>query len=103
MKTDRLIAITMYLLNREIVSSSALAERFEVSKRTIQRDIEALNQAGIPITSTYGADGGYEIMDGFKLTKQIAESAWIHSGVQDYVGWQASAKALKKSFCPSNQ
>lgn len=49
MKIDRLIAITMYLLNREIVSSSALAERFEVSKRTIQRDIEALNQAGIPI------------------------------------------------------
>lgn len=56
MKIDRLIAITMYLLNREIVSASALAERFEVSKRTIQRDIEALNQAGIPIASTYGAE-----------------------------------------------
>lgn len=37
MKIDRLIAITMYLLNRGVVSSAALAERFEVSKRTIQR------------------------------------------------------------------
>jgi len=49
MKIDRLIAITMYLLNRETVSAPALAERFEVSKRTIQRDMETLNQAGIPI------------------------------------------------------
>jgi len=72
MKIDRLIAITMYLLNRETVSASALAERFEVSKRTIQRDVETLNQAGIPIVSTFGTNGGYSIIDGFKLTKQIA-------------------------------
>ena len=64
MKIDRLLAITMYLLNSGTVSASALAERFEVSKRTIQRDIDALNQAGIPIISTYGKEGGYEIMDG---------------------------------------
>lgn len=70
MKTDRLIAITLYLLNRETVSASALAARFEVSKRTIQRDVEALNQAGIPIVSTYGAGGGYAIMGGFHLAKQ---------------------------------
>lgn len=70
MKTDRLIAITLYLLNRETVSASALAARFEVSKRTIQRDVEALNQAGIPIVSTYGAGGGYAIMGGFRLAKQ---------------------------------
>lgn len=72
MKTDRLIALTTYLLNREIVSAAALAERFEVSKRTIQRDIEILNQAGIPIISTYGINGGYEITDGFRLAKQLA-------------------------------
>lgn len=41
MKIDRLIAITMYLLNREIVSSSTLTEQFEVSKRTIQRETES--------------------------------------------------------------
>ena len=61
MKIDRLIAMTMFLLNRETVSASTLAERFEVSKRTIQRDIDTLNQAGIPIVSTYGTEGGYEI------------------------------------------
>lgn len=73
MKTDRLLAITVYLLNHEVVSASSLAERFEVSKRTIQRDMEALNMAGLPIISAYGRDGGYEIMDGFKLIKQVAD------------------------------
>jgi predicted DNA-binding transcriptional regulator YafY len=91
MKIDRLIAITMYLLNRETVSASALAERFEVSKRTIQRDIETLNQAGIPIVSTYGSDGGYEIMDGFKLTKQIA-------GVDDYLNIIIALKGLSSAY-----
>lgn len=91
MKIDRLLAITMYLLNRETVSASALAERFEVSKRTIQRDIEALNQAGIPIVSTYGSDGGYEIMDGFKLTKQIAS-------MDDYLNIIIALKGLSSAY-----
>lgn len=91
MKIDRLIAITMYLLNRETVSASVLAERFEVSKRTIQRDIEILCQAGIPIVSTYGADGGYEIMDGFKLTKQIA-------GIDDYLNIIIALKGLSSAY-----
>lgn len=91
MKIDRLIAITMFLLNRETVSASALAERFEVSKRTIQRDIEVLNQAGIPIVSTYGSGGGYEIMDGFKLAKQIA-------GIEDYLNIITALKGLSSAY-----
>lgn len=91
MKIDRLIAVTMYLLNRETVSAAALAERFEVSKRTIQRDIDVLNQAGIPIVSTYGANGGYEIMDGFRLTKQIA-------GVEDYLNIITALKGLSTAY-----
>lgn len=91
MKIDRLLAITMYLLNRETVSASALAEKFEVSKRTIQRDIDALNLAGIPIISTCGAGGGYEIMDGFKLTKQIA-------GVDDYLNIITALKGLSSAY-----
>ncbi|HBF39638.1 MAG TPA: YafY family transcriptional regulator [Firmicutes bacterium] len=71
MKIDRLLGIVMYLLNREIVSARVLAERFEVSPRTIQRDIEALNEAGIPVTSVQGSAGGYGIMDSFKLDRQI--------------------------------
>ena len=91
MKIDRLIAITMYLLNRETVSASTLAERFEVSKRTIQRDVETLNQAGIPIMSTFGAEGGYKIIDGFKLTKQIAS-------VDDYLNIIIALKGLSSAY-----
>ncbi len=71
MKIDRLIGITMYLLNRNVISAKELAERFEVSVRTIVRDIDALCLAGIPISSSPGASGGYEILDTFKLNKQI--------------------------------
>ena len=72
MKIERLLGIVVYLLNREIVNANALAEKFEVSTRTIQRDIETLNLAGIPITSMQGTNGGYGIIDSFKLDKQIA-------------------------------
>lgn len=71
MKTDRLIAVAMYLLNRDIVSTAELAKHFEVSRRTIQRDIESLNMAGIPVTSVSGQNGGYGIMKGFKIDRQI--------------------------------
>jgi len=71
LKIDRLIGITMYLLNRDVVPAKELAERFEVSVRTIVRDIGALAIAGIPISSSTGASGGYEILDTFKLNKQI--------------------------------
>jgi len=71
LKIDRLIGITMYLLNRNIVSAKELAERFDVSVRTIVRDAETLSIAGIPISSSTGASGGYEILDTFKLNKQI--------------------------------
>ena len=55
MRIDRLIGITMYLLNRNVVSARELADKFEVSVRTIVRDVEALNMAGIPISSSTGA------------------------------------------------
>lgn len=71
MKIERLLGIVVYLLNRDIVNANTLAEKFEVSTRTIQRDIETLNLAGIPITSVQGTNGGYGIIDGFKLEKQI--------------------------------
>ena len=61
----------MYLLNRNVVSAKELAQRFEVSVRTIVRDVDALSAAGIPISSSTGAAGGYEILDTFKLNKQI--------------------------------
>ncbi len=72
MKIDRLLGITIYLLNHKKASSQVLAEQFEVSVRTILRDIDTLCMAGIPVISTYGADGGYEILDTFQMERQIA-------------------------------
>lgn len=74
MKIDRLLGIVIYLLNRDIVNANVLAEKFEVSTRTIQRDIETLNLAGIPITAMQGTNGGYGIIDSFKLEKQITST-----------------------------
>lgn len=72
MKTDRLYAITVYLLNHGRTSARKLSERFEVSVRTIQRDIDALCCAGIPVTAYPGAVGGYEIAEGFRFERQAA-------------------------------
>jgi Predicted transcriptional regulator len=74
MKIDRLLGIVIYLLNHNNVSASILAKKFEVSTRTIQRDIESLNLAGIPIISLQGVNGGYSIEDSFRLEKQVASS-----------------------------
>lgn len=70
MKLHRMLAITLELMAKKRVRASDLAKRFEVSTRTIYREIELINQAGIPVVSYTGADGGFELMDGFFLTKQ---------------------------------
>lgn len=71
MKLERLMAITILLLNRKRVQAQELAERMEVSLRTIYRDIESLSMSGIPIVSYTGNDGGFEIMDSFRLERQM--------------------------------
>lgn len=55
MKMERLIGILSNLLQREKVTAPELAEQFEVSRRTIQRDIESLCRAGIPIATAQDA------------------------------------------------
>ena len=52
-----------------------LAEKFEVSKRTINRDIDALAQAGIPIATTQGVGGGISIMSGYRVDKTLLTAA----------------------------
>lgn len=70
MKIERLLGIITFLLNRDLVSGKDLADKFEVSERTIQRDIDSINLAGIPIASIRGVNGGYRILDTYKLSKQ---------------------------------
>lgn len=84
MKKDRLYALTLYLLNHGKTSASELARHFEVSVRTIQRDIDALCQAGIPICALTGTNGGYEILSDFKMNNQLAskdEYAYITTAI----------------------
>lgn len=71
MKVERLIAIIMLLLERETVPTSELSEKLEVSRRTIFRDIEALNIAGMPIMVTRGAMGGVSLMKSYKVDKKL--------------------------------
>jgi predicted DNA-binding transcriptional regulator YafY len=71
MKVQRLLGITMILLSQRRVNAQTLADKFEVSLRTIYRDLETINTAGIPIVSYTGADGGYEIMEQFRIDRQI--------------------------------
>lgn len=75
MKISRLFSILIYLLNRELVSASELAERFEVSVRTIQRDIDTLCYSGIPVLSVQGVRGGYGIVDNYKLDRQMIDTS----------------------------
>ena len=71
MKLNRLIGILTILLQKDKTTANELAERFEVSRRTILRDIDLLASAGIPITAIRGGDGGISIMDGYKINKNV--------------------------------
>lgn len=71
MKLERLVSIIMILLDKKRISAQELAERFEVSLRTIYRDIDSINMAGIPIRSTPGVGGGFEIMEQYKVDKKV--------------------------------
>ena len=74
MKIDRLIGILSVLLQKEKVTAPELAEMFEVSRRTINRDIEDLCRAGIPISTAQGIGGGISIMDGYRMDRTILTS-----------------------------
>lgn len=74
MKIDRLIGILSILLQEEKTTAPELAERFEVSRRTINRDIEDLCKAGMPIKTAQGAGGGISIMDGYRMDRTILTS-----------------------------
>jgi predicted DNA-binding transcriptional regulator YafY len=74
MKIDRLIGILSILLQKETVTAPELAKRFEVSRRTINRDIDELTYAGIPIRTTQGVGGGISIAEGYKMDRTLLTS-----------------------------
>ena len=68
---ERLISIIYILMNKGTVTAGELAERFEVSTRTIYRDIEALSIAGIPVYCKKGKNGGISLTEEFVLNKML--------------------------------
>ncbi|ALF25698.1 helix-turn-helix transcriptional regulator [Fusobacterium nucleatum] len=71
MKDNRLFRILYYILEKGKVRANQLADRFEVSVRTIYRDIDSLSSAGIPIYTTQGKGGGIEIAKDYVLSKSL--------------------------------
>ncbi len=74
MKLGRMIGILAMLLQRDSVTAPELARRFEVSRRTIQRDVDALCRAGIPIASRQGSGGGFSVMEGYRVDRALLTS-----------------------------
>jgi predicted DNA-binding transcriptional regulator YafY len=66
-RSDRLVGLLLQLSDREAISAARLAERFEVSVRTVYRDIDALAELGIPIYAETGRKGGFRLVEGYRL------------------------------------
>lgn len=79
MKLERLISMIYMLLNNEILSASELADKYNVSQRTIYRDIETICAAGIPVVSYQGVNGGYGIMEEYKMDRSLLGSYDVDS------------------------
>lgn len=111
MKIERLIAVAILLLRRDKVTGKELAELFGVSIRTIYRDIDTLNMAGIPIVTVSGAGGGIWIMEQYKIDKGIFTARDITAMlmglgvISQTLSAEEAANALVKlkSFVPEEQ
>ena len=111
MKTDRLVSIILILLDKKRIDAQTLAEMFEVSLRTIYRDMDAINMAGIPVRSTPGVGGGFEIMPQYKLDKNVFSTADLSailmglSNLSDVMRGDELLNALAKvkSFIPAGK
>lgn len=66
MRAGRLLSLLLALRNGERTTARELAERLQVSERTVLRDIEVLSGAGVPVYSVRGPNGGFELLDTFQ-------------------------------------
>src|SRR5574344_55125 len=71
MQINRLFEIIYILMDKKTVTAKELADRFEVTSRTIYREIETLSSVGIPVYMTKGKGGGISILDHFVLNKTL--------------------------------
>jgi predicted DNA-binding transcriptional regulator YafY len=85
MRADRLLAVLMLLQARGRVTAAEVAEELEVSERTARRDLDALAMAGVPVYSTQGRGGGWELVGGARtdltgLTSDEARALFLVAG-----------------------
>ncbi len=98
MKIERLIGIITTLQQKEKVTAPYLAEKFEVSRRTINRDIEDICRAGIPVVTTQGKNGGISLMKGYALDTTVftrQELSAVLTGLKTLDSVSSSRRAEK--------
>lgn len=95
MKSNRMFGILCILLEREKITAQDLAEYFEVSVRTIHRDLLDLSSAGFPVTTQQGIGGGISLLPNFKYNKSVLNKEDIDlivSGIQGFASIDESSK-----------
>lgn len=96
MKINRLFEIVAILLNKGTVTAKELADRFEVSTRTIYRDIDALSSAGVPIYTNKGNKGGISLLDNYTINRTLLSQ-------KDSEGLLLTLKTLQAAKYPDIQ
>jgi predicted DNA-binding transcriptional regulator YafY len=101
-KLERLISIIMILLKKDVVSTKEFSQLFNVSKRTILRDMETLSLSNIPIYSIHGVNGGYGLMEQYKVDKRLLTSSDLEhilialNGLEQILITEEVARTIKK-------
>ena len=100
MRASRLVSFLLVLQTRGQLTALELAERLEVSERTVQRDAQALAAAGVPIVSVRGPAGGYRLERGYRtkltgLDAAEAEALFVGPAAELGLGRELAAARLK--------
>jgi predicted DNA-binding transcriptional regulator YafY len=91
MRIDRMLSIVIALLQKEVIPARELAGKFDVSIRTVYRDVEAINRAGIPVITYAGNSGGIGLMDTFKLDRRLLS-------MEDFIYILSSLKGINETM-----
>ena len=98
MKDNRLFRILYYILEKEKVTANELADKFEVSVRTIYRDIDSISSVGVPIFTTQGKGGGIKIDNEFILNKSLFDANEKEQIIAALQGLEKTNKAYKSEL-----
>lgn len=98
MKDNRLFRILYYILEKEKVTANELADKFEVSVRTIYRDIDFISSVGVPIFTTQGKGGGIKIDNEFILNKSLFDANEKEQIIAALQGLEKTNEAYKSEL-----